>query len=93
MFGGTNISRANEFQVEGAVHPKGVDQEDWLLSLDLSRDMLDDVLNVKHDCEDLYICSTTEQMSKGPQMELTVQTLSEPSTQVVACLARRCYRN
>jgi hypothetical protein len=49
--------------MEGAVFPECVDQEDWLLTLDLSRDMPDDILNVKYYCEDLYVCSTSKLMS------------------------------
>jgi hypothetical protein len=57
------MSRSNKFQMKRAVSPKSIDQSDRLLSLDLPRDMLDGVLNVKHNCEDLYICSTNKLVS------------------------------
>jgi hypothetical protein len=79
--------------MKGTKFPERVNQEDGLLTLNLSRDTFDDVLDVKYDREDLYICSATERMSNESQQDVTERTLSEPPTQAIACLARQCCRN
>ena len=59
----THIGGSNEFKMERAVLSQRVDQEHRLLALNLSRYILDDVLDVKHYREDLYVCSAAGPMS------------------------------
>ena len=56
--------------MEWAVLPERVYEVDWLLLLDLSWDMLDDILDIKNYGKDLYVCSTTELMSINAETAL-----------------------
>jgi hypothetical protein len=59
LFANTYVGGADELEMKWTMSPERVNQEDRLLALDLSGDLLQDILDVKYNCKNSRVCLTT----------------------------------
>jgi hypothetical protein len=74
--------------MEWTMSSKCVNQEDRLLVLDLSGDLLQDILDVKYNCKNLHVCLTTIPIRMRTQKEFCSPTPFGPLGRVTVCLAK-----
>jgi hypothetical protein len=88
LFANTYIGRADELEMKWTMSPQCVNQEDRLLALDLSGDLLQDILDVKYNCKNLHVCLTTIPIRMRTQKKFCPLTPFGPLGRVTVCLVK-----